>query len=498
MEAIAIAQPVLIKEETDKHPKEMYRVAFTSMWDLFSFYGMKALLIAYIVTQLRLGQPMGYGILGTYAALVFGFNFFGGIVADKFLGIRKAIIWGGYLQITGHLILAIPSDLPFFAGLALVATGSGFRNGPSGSFVGTFYSNDQSRKKDNGYAVYYMIFNVGAALGGLICGYLGQNINWHLGFGAACIFMIFGQVQFIAGIHKSHGAPPDLKKLKEKIFANLVDRENLIYLLSLMVVAMVTLLLQFPNFMNIIMLPLTLIAFVYITIVSFRFSREERWKLFAAMTICLVTSLFWAFYEQIGGSLSLFSLHNVNLNVGSAKLSGLSINSFTPSAWLVVLTPISIRLWKWLSDKKANPRSYVKLMLSFMFMSFCFLLLWFGAYLNKGTGMLPVSYLIAAYLLMEIGEICIGPVVFSLVSKLAPKKMASTLMGIMFLSISLGEYLSGKLGAFMTVPEGISNPIEMMPYFSRTFLKIGIGSFLISLLIVTLIPILRKWMQEVK
>src|SRR6476659_2623423 len=157
-----IATPVLpiVETETNKHPKELYSIGFSSMWDMFSFYGMKALLIAYIVTQLKLGQPMGYAILGTYAALVFGFNFLGGIVADRFLGTRKAIIWGGYLQITGHLILAIPSDLPFFAGLALVATGAGFRNGPSGSFVGTFYSNDRSRKKDSGYSIYYMVFNM--------------------------------------------------------------------------------------------------------------------------------------------------------------------------------------------------------------------------------------------------------------------------------------------------------------------------------------------------
>src|SRR5215212_8989250 len=142
----SFASITIPQKETAAHPKEVYRVAFTTMWDMFSYYGMKALLIAYVVTQLRLGQPMGYAILGTYAALVFGFNFFGGILADKFLGTRKAIIWGGYLQITGHLILAIPSNLPFFAGLALVATGAGFRNGPSGSFVGTFYSNNKSGK----------------------------------------------------------------------------------------------------------------------------------------------------------------------------------------------------------------------------------------------------------------------------------------------------------------------------------------------------------------
>jgi len=320
----------------------------------------------------------------------------------------------------------------------------------------------------------------------------------HLGFGAACIFMIIGQAQFISGINISLGAPPDLVRLKKKIFRNLLDQERLIYLGSLVVVAMVTLLLQFPGAMNVIMLPLTISAFIYVIIASFKYSKEERWKLFAAMTICLVTSLFWAFYEQIGGSLSLFSLHNVNLTVGKAKLSGLSINSFTPSAWLVVLTPISIALWKWLDRKNANPRSYFKLMLSFVFTSFCFLLLWLGSFLNKDTGMLPVIYLITAYLLLEMGEICLGPVVYSLVSKLAPKGFASTLMGIMFLSVSLGEYLSGKLGAFMTVPEGISDPVEMMPYFSSIFLKIGLSSLSISALIILLIPLLRKWMQDVK
>ena len=143
-----------IKPETEKHPKELYYVSFSSMWDSFSFYGMKALLIAYIVTQLRLGQPMGYAILGTYAAFVFGFSFAGGIVADKFLGTRKSIIWGNYLQIAGHLTLALPFTQPFFAGLALIATGSGFRGSSSGSLLGTFYGNRSLRKKDDAYALY--------------------------------------------------------------------------------------------------------------------------------------------------------------------------------------------------------------------------------------------------------------------------------------------------------------------------------------------------------
>ncbi len=488
----------LVTPDAERHPRQLYSVAFSGMWDNFSFYGMKALLIAYIVTQLKLGQPMGYAILGTYSALVFGFSFAGGIVADKFLGTRKSIIWGNYLQIAGHLTLTLPFQAPFFAGLALIATGAGFRGSSSGSLVGSFYSNRSARKKDDAYALYYMIFNIGAALGGLICGYLGENINWHIGFGAACVFMIVGQAQFILGINKTHGLPPSPGKLKEKIFLNLLDREAIIYLLTMVVVATVVMVLQFPGIMNVVMMPITIIAFVYIFILSFRFSKAERSKLFAAMLMLLLTSVFWAFYEQCSGSLSLFVLHNVNLNLGGVHLSGLSINSFTPAAWLVLLTPFSIMAWQGLQHRNLNPRTYTKFILAFLFAAICFLLLWAGCYWNSGTGMMPVIILIMAYLFLELGEICIGPVAFSLASNLSPKAIVSTVMGVMYLSISLGEYLSGKLGSLMAVPEEVSNPIEMMPYFSDIFLKIAIGAVAIAVLILLLVPLLKKWMQEVR
>ena len=227
-----------------------------------------------------------------------------------------------------------------------------------------------------------MLFNLGAALGGLICGYLGQNINWHFGFGAACFFMIIGQIQFITGVKKIHGLPPNIQKLKEKIFINLIDREAIIYILSLVVVALVVITLEYPGIMNVIMLPITIISFVYVFIVSFRFTKQEQWKLFAALIMLLMTSLFWAAYEQCAGSLSLFILHNVNLNLAGIKLSGLSINSFTPAAWLVILTPVSIKIWAWLHKQNANPRTYTKFILAFLFLALCFLILWAGLLLQ--------------------------------------------------------------------------------------------------------------------
>lgn len=487
-----------IEQENKKHPRQLYNIAFSSMWDMFSFYGMKALLIAYIVTQLKLGQPMGYAILATYAALVFGFNFFGGIVSDRFLGARKSVIWGNYMQIAGHLTLAIPLQQPFFAGLALVATGAGFRAGASSSLVGSFYSNSSTRKKDDAYSIYYMLFNVGAALGGLIVGYLGQDINWHLGFGAACFFMIIGQIQFILGVNKSFGAPPDAKKLKEKVFLKPINREIAIYLFSLLVVIMVVLLLEYPGTMNFIMLPLVAGAFIYVLILSLRSTKQEQKKLRAALIMFLIGSLFWACYEQCAGSLNLFVLNNVNLNIAGIKVSGLSINNFAPAAWLAILTPFSIKTWQWLHKKNRSPASITKYVIAFLAVAFCFLVLWASCYFNRSTGMIPVMMLVVAYLFLEIGEICLGPVSFSLASKLSPTAIASTVMGTMYLSISLGEYLAGKLGTFMTVPDGITDPVTMMPYFSNVFLKIVFGTAFIALLVALLSPLIKKWMQEIK
>ncbi len=486
------------EQENKKHPRQLYNIAFSTMWDMFSFYGMKALLIAYIVTQLKLGQPMGYAVLAAYAALVWGFNFFGGVVSDKFLGARKSVIWGNYLQIAGHLTLAIPLQQPFFAGLALVATGSGFRASTASSLVGSFYSKSNLRKKDDAYSLYYMLANVGAALGGLICGYLGQEINWHLGFGAACFFMIIGQIQFILGINKSYGAPPDTKKLQEKIFLKLFSRETIIYLFSLGIIAMVVLLLQYPGTMNFVMLPLVAGAFIYVLILSLRFTKQEQRKLWAALVMFLIGSLFWACYEQCAGSLNLFVLHNVNLDVAGIKVSGLSMNNFIPPAWLVILTPLSIKTWQWLHKKNRDPGSTTKYIIAFLAVAFCFLVLWTSCYFNRSTGMIPVMMIIVAYIFLEIGEICLGPVSYSLASKLSPTVIASTVMGLMYLSISLGEYLAGKLGTFMTVPDGITDPVTMMPYFSNVFLKIVFGTAFIALLVALLSPLIKKWMQEIK
>src|SRR6476661_2330655 len=212
------------------HPKQLYLLFFTEMWERFSFYGMKALLLAYMVTQLKFDEPKGYAILGSYAALVYTMPMFGGMLADRFLGYRKAITFGGILMTIGHLVLAVPQQWSFFYGMAFIICGNGFFKPNISSLVGTLYA-DNDPKKDSGFSLFYMGINIGAALGGLLCGYVGQKINWHYGFGLAGIFMIVGLVVFGMGQKTllQKGLPPNLAALQKPMVA-FVTTEHLIYL----------------------------------------------------------------------------------------------------------------------------------------------------------------------------------------------------------------------------------------------------------------------------
>lgn len=479
------------------HPKQLFTISFYTMWVTFSFYGMKALLIAYMVTQMHLAQANGYAVLGTYSALVFGLPFIGGMIADRILGNRKSIIWGSILMIAGHLTLAIPYHQTFFAGLALVACGCGFGSGTDNALVGSLYSNKDTRRKDAGFSIFYMLFNLGGALGGLICGYVGQTINWHYGFGLAGLFMICGLINFIFGINKIYGTPPDNNKLKEKVFLN-ISYEWSIYIGSLIAIAFVTLLFYHTHIMDFVMLPLTLISFLYILYISFRFSKQERRKLFAALTLLLFTSFFWAFYEQSGGSMNLFVLQNVNLNVGNMHFSGLSINNFLPSFFLFALTPLALKTWNGLHKINKEPRSELKFVIAFLFLGSYFLTLWIGCYLYRASGMVPIAFLFIGYLLMEFAELNLGPVSFSLSSKLSPLSIASTMMGVMYLSVSLGEYFSGKLGAAMAVPAGIINPVKSLTYYNSIFLRIAACCLIIAVILLSLNRLIKKCMQEIR
>ncbi|MGB4844717.1 MAG: peptide MFS transporter, partial [Ferruginibacter sp.] len=267
------------------HPKQLYLLFFAEMWERFSFYGMKALLMVYMTTQLDFTDTKSYAIFGSYSALVYTMPMLGGFMADKFIGYQRAIIFGGILMTLGHGILALPNDWSFFYGMAFIICGNGFFKPNISSMVGTLYDENDVRR-DSGFSIFYMGINIGAAIGGALCAYVGTEINWHYGFGLAGIFMAIGLIVFVLG-KKSlghRGLSPKIEVLQKPVFA-FIKPEYLIYGGTLLLVPLVVALFHQYHLMDYIMFPLAAIALIYVLSVGREMEKAPRLKLFAALTM---------------------------------------------------------------------------------------------------------------------------------------------------------------------------------------------------------------------
>jgi len=481
------------------HPKQLYMLFFTEMWERFSFYGMKALLLAYMVTELKFDEPKGYAILGSYAALVYTMPMFGGVMADRFLGFRKAVLYGGILMTIGHLVLALPQDWSFFYGMAFIICGNGFFKPNISSLVGTLYA-DNDPRKDSAFSIFYMGINIGAALGGLLCGYVGQQINWHYGFGLAGIFMAAGLIVFYLGKNslQHRGLPPHPEALKKPLFAGL-STEIVIYVATLLVIPVIVLLFNQYEVMDYIMFGLGALSIGYILFISFQMERDARHKLFAALTLIIFSTLFWAFYEQNAGSLNLFAMRNVDMRVGGIDLPPLSVNNFLPPAWVIGLSFFFAWLWPALNRKGREPSTPMKFGLSFILLGIGFCVFYLGCQLSTGTGLISLVPFVAGYFFIICGELCLSPIGLSMITKLSPPKIVAMMMGIWFFASAIGEFLAGKIGSLMSVPENVvNNPVLSLPYYADILSKIGIGSIGIGILLICLVPLIRKWMRDVR
>lgn len=482
-----------------KHPKQLYLLFFTEMWERFSFYGMKALLLAYMVTQLKFDEPKGYAILGAYSALVYTMPMFGGMFADKFLGYRRAIIFGGVMMAIGHLVLAIPQDWSFFYGMAFIICGNGFFKPNISSMVGTLYDNNDPRK-DSAFSLFYMGINVGAAIGGLLCGYVGQKINWHYGFGIAGIFMILGLAVFIIGksSFKEKGLPLT-DEYKKKILGP-ITIEYSIYILSLVLLPLIVTLFNFYSALDSIMLFLAVISVIYILYVSFKLEKAAKFKLISALTMVVISTSFWAFYEQNAGSLNLFAMRNVDMHVFGVELPALSVNNFLPPAWVVILSLIFASLWPWMNKKGIEPSTPAKFAYSFIFVALGFFTFYLACQSNLETGLISLTAFTFGYFFIICGEMCISPVGLSMITKLSPTNIVGLMMGIFFFFTAIGEFLAGKIGALMSIPKSVveaNNPVLSLPYYSNILLQISIYSAGIGIFIFLIVPTLKKWMGNI-
>ncbi len=447
----------------EKQPRALYTLFFTEMWERFSYYGMRALLILYMTRQILYGDSQAYGVYAAYGALVYATPFIGGVIADQLLGYRRGIILGAVLMAIGHFLMAIESSVFFYGALAFLIIGNGFFKPNISSMVGGLYKPGDPRR-DGGFTIFYMGINLGAFLSPLACGLLGELLGWHYGFGLAGVGMVIGLIVFLRGQHRfadSNGAPPNPEKLFRPILPG-ITRERLVYIGAFLITPLIGWLVWNYHLMSYILTPFAIIVFVGLLIMSFSFEKIERQRVWVILILAFFSITFWAFFEQAGSSITLFTANNVNREIFGFVVPTSVFQSVNP-LFIIIFAPIFAALWIALGKRNKEPNTTIKFALGIIQLGLGFGVFVLGASLAGPNGMVALVFLLFGYLLHTTGELCISPVGLSMVTKLSPARIVSMVMGAWFLSFAMAQHVGGMIARLTSTAQYMERGITYEP-----------------------------------
>ncbi len=473
-------------EEFASHPRGLFVLFYAEMWERFSYYGMRALLVLYLTKHWLYDDGKANLIYGAYGALVYITPVLGGIIADRWLGQRKAVFFGGVLLAIGHGLMAVeggggqadPIINVFWAALAFIIVGSGFLKANISVIVGQLY-NMKDTRRDAAFTIFYMGVNVGAALGTILVGYLGETIGWAYGFGMAGIGMVIGLIIFVIGKPALQGrgeAPVPLSR----------SREFTLYAVGLAAVVVCWGLIQFQDAIQNLLIVSGVAMLGYTLYEAFKLPKEARERIFAMLFLIALNPLFWGLFEQAGGSLNLYTDRYVDRSGVPTSL----FQSINP-IYIVLLAPPFAALWQWLGRKGLEPSAPAKFGLALTQVGLGFLLFVWGANTVGAAAMTPVIFVFLIYLLHTTGELCLSPVGLSAMARLAPLHLASFVMGAWFYMTAVGNFVAGKIGE-ATGGEGGEMSKELV---LQIYLKIGWVAIGISVLVLAVSPFVKRWMH---
>jgi POT family proton-dependent oligopeptide transporter len=485
---LAIGAKVAIQKEPEfaGHPKGLYMLFFAEMWERFSYYGMRALLIFYLTKHWLFSDGKANLIYGAYTSLVYITPVLGGYLADRYLGQRKAVLFGGLLLAIGHSLMAVegtggqsdPAINVFWAALAFIIVGSGFLKANISVMVGQLYKLTDIRR-DGAYTVFYMGINVGAAIGTILVGYLGETIGWGWGFGLAGIGMLAGLIVFVLGKKALNGAgeaPSPLSKSKEWT----------LYGIGLAAVAVCWALVQYQDVIQGLLVVSGISLLGYVLYESFKLEKEPRERMFAILFLISLNPLFWGLFEQAGGSMNLFTDRFVDRGGVPAAI----FQSINPII-IMIFAPVFAGLWVWLGKRGKEPSAPAKFGLALLQMGLANLVLVWGAQAFGVAAMTPVILVFAYYLLATTAELCLSPVGLSAMNRLAPKFLASLIMGAWFYMTAVGNFVAGKIGEATGGHDGQMTKQGLLDVY-ELFGWISIG---VAVVVLLLSPMVKRWMH---
>jgi POT family proton-dependent oligopeptide transporter len=478
---------------------------------------MRALLIFYLMQHFLFSDERSYLIYGAYSAMVYMTPVLGGLISDRFLGARKGVTLGAVLLVLGHFGMALegPAAQPqsiggstvaapdeaslrlFFLSLALIATGVGFLKTNTTALVGTLYANNDPRR-DAGYMLFFMIYNIGAAIAPLLCGWIGHTYGWRFGFGIAGVGMLAGLLVFLRGQRQllGHAEPPNPEWLNESVLPG-IRRETLVYAGSVALVAIVWLILCYQQAIGPMLGLFGCVTAILILYQAFaRSSAVERDRLLVCSALIVFTIGFFAFYEQIGSSLNVFADRMVDRRVMGYEVPAPMLQSL-PAIFVIMGAPLASGLWLALARRNRDPSAAVKFSVAIALLALAFLVIPLGASIAAAGKQIPLGWLVLCFGLLSAGELCLAPVALAMVTKLAPPRMAGLMTGTFFLAYAASSFISAVIAQRTGQTLGgnlLSQAVAMQKYIS-VYTRLGVFALAVAILLALLSPLLTRRMH---
>ena len=496
-----------IQDFKGKYPSQIWSLFFSEMWERFCFYGMRGMLVFFMISQLKFNEVDANLQYGATQAFVYAFTFVGGIFADKILGFRKSLFWGGLLMIVGSMILATNPHDYFFLGISFTVVGTGFFKPNISTMVGKLYKNGDNRT-DAGFSLFYAGINLGALLGGYFCVAIGkgemfsnlipEDKRWNVAFGLAAVVMVISLVNFIFTQRRLGpiGLQPMqiLKNGQEVAIAKW--KEYGVYVLSLIFVPLIMIMVAKPEYTDYFMYTVGPLTLIYLFYEMSLVDKIERNKLFAALVFIIFSIVFWGIYEQSGGSLSIFAAHNLNQDLLGLDPNGVN-NSGGAFFILLVAIPIGL-LWIWLSKKKLEPNTIIKFGLGFIFLGLGFYAIFATKFFANAAGVTSLSIFTVALFIITLGEMCLSPIGLSIMTKLSTQKLQGMMMGMWFLASAYGQYVAGLIGANMATAREDASNIEKLTTYTSGYKDLGLYAVIAGIVLIVISPLVKKLMHEVR
>jgi len=452
-----------------EHPPALRVLFFTEMWERFSYYGMRAILVLAMVAAVQTGglgidRDQASAIYGLYTAAVYLASLPGGWIADRLLGAQRAVWYGGIIIAAGHFTMAVPTVTTFFLGLVLIVLGTGLLKPNISAIVGALYADDAGRR-DAGFSIFYMGINLGALIGQILCGWLGERVGWHWGFGAAGVFMTLGLVQYrlrlslLGAAGRDPASTGDAARDRQRRRRGALLVAAGLALLAAVVVAALrgqlaldpVLLSEYTAFA----IAGLAAAFILGLLVFGGLDAGERRRVGVIAILFVAAAVFWSGFEQAGSSFNLFAQDHTDRVVFGWEVPASWLQSINPLL-IILLTPFFAALWINLGRRNLNPSVPAKFVLALAQLSLGFAVLYYASqYVVAGQKVLP-TWLLLTYLFHTAGELCLSPVGLSAVTQLAPRRYLGQMMGVWFMAASLGHVIAGLLAGELSAADEVA------------------------------------------